>query len=84
MKFLKNLPWAAIVCFILVPALGICLIACHTEMEHKHFGDGTCHVCKIGQYELFDIEHTRHGGELYYYRCNKCGNLERYESYQGG
>lgn len=83
MKFIKNLPWDVITVFIIVPIIGICLICWHMAWEHSYFGDGSCHACQIGYYELFDIEHTRNGGELYYYRCNKCHNIERYENYQG-
>lgn len=83
-KSVKKWPWGAIVAFIIVPLLGITLISLHTTWEHNYFGDGLCHVCQTGHYELFDIEHIRNSGELYYYRCNKCHDIERYESYQGG
>ena len=46
------------------------LICWHTAWEHDYFGDGSCHACQTGHYELFDIEHIRNGGEFYYYRCN--------------
>lgn len=84
MKFIKNLPWGAITAFIIVPVVGICLICWHTAWEHDYFGDGSCHACQTGHYELFDIEHIRNGGDLYYYRCNECHDIERYENYQGG
>lgn len=83
-KCIKNFPWGAIITFVVVPLLGIILIILHTEWEHNYFGDGSCHVCRTGHYELFDIEHIKNSGELYYYRCNECHDVERYESYQGG
>lgn len=83
-KRIKDFPWGAIIAFVIVPLLGIVLITLHTAWEHDDFGDGSCHACQTGHYELFDIEHLRNSGELYYYRCNECHDIIRYESYQGG
>ena len=68
MKFIKNLPWGAITAFIIVPVIGICLICWHTAWEHDYFGDGSCHVCQTGHYELFDKEDE--DGERFFYIYN--------------
>ena len=65
MKSTKNLPWSFITVFIIIPIMGLMLIYWHTVWEYDYFGDGSCHVCQTGHYELFDIEHIRNGGALY-------------------
>lgn len=84
MKKLKDIPWGAIFVFIVIPVVGLATCTWHTAWETERFGDGTCHACQTGHYELFDIEHTRNSGDRYYYRCDTCHDVKRYDSFQGG
>lgn len=53
------------------------------ELEYKgdakRWNNGTCTTCGT-TFELFDIEHSRNGGNTYYYKCEN-GHLIKTTNY---
>ena len=62
---------------VLFVALISGLIYCGTILtvngDKKIWNNGQHENC--GQWEMFDIERTRHGSMHYYYKCNECGKV---------
>ena len=42
--------------------------------DNTEWNDGKCPKCSI-EWELFDVEKSRHSPAHYYYKCNECGKI---------
>lgn len=61
----------------LIPSTALALIVAvavslQFTSDNTEWNDGKCPKCSI-EWELFDVEKSRHGLTHYYYKCNKCG-----------
>lgn len=71
-RLVKGL--ATTVLFIaVVSGLVYCATILDFNSDSKIWNNGQHENC--GQWEMFDIERTRHGSMHYYYKCNECGKV---------
>ena len=52
---------------------GITCIMLSYNSDVKDWNNGQHENC--GQWEMFDVEKSRHGSTHYYYKCNECGKV---------
>ena len=62
---------------VLIPSIVLALIiavvmSLRFTNDNTEWNDGKCPKCSI-EWELVDIEKSRHGLTHYYYKCNECG-----------
>lgn len=65
-----------VVCILIALVIGFGLSALFTlecKGDEWTWNNGYCQ-CN-GEWELFDIEYTRHGSDLYHYKCQSCDDV---------
>ena len=70
----------SIIIMLLVGCLIGGLFTLETALDDSIWNNGIHAECG-GNWELFDIERTRNGHDLCYYRCNNCDYVTRLNTY---
>ncbi len=70
----------SIIIMLLVGCLIGGVLTLETAIEDNIWNDGIHTECG-GNWELFDIERTKGGHDLFYYKCDKCDYTVRLSAY---
>ena len=49
--------------------IGLCNL--ERKIDTETYNEGVCVKCG-GHYTIFDVEHIRNSGDIYYYKCDNC------------
>ena len=52
--------------------MGLCNL--QKKIDTETYNEGVCEKCG-GHYTIFDVEHIRNSGDIYYYKCDNCGKV---------